>query len=68
MPAFSINILILLLMVIITNHQNKLDISKKLGVTLSLISYALRFRINSLTAMRIRHLAMNCCGGYYLPD
>ena len=55
-------------MVIVTNHQSKLDISKRLSVSLSFISYSLRFEANSLLAMRIRHLAMNCCGAYYLPN
>lgn len=62
------NRLILLLMVVVTNHQNKLDISKTLGVSLAFISYALRFESNSPLAMRIRHLAMNCCGAFYLPN
>lgn len=55
-------------MVVVTNHQNKLDISKTLGVSLAFISYALRFESNSPLAMRIRHLAMNCCGAFYLPN
>lgn len=53
-------------MVIVTNHQNKVELSHKLKCSLSFISYALRFESNSYLAMRIRHLVMNCCGGFYL--
>jgi len=52
--------------VIVTSAENKRAISKQLGTTLSFISYALRFESHSYLAMRIRHLAMNCLGGYYL--
>lgn len=53
-------------MTIVLNHLSKEEISRNLGLSLTSISYALRFKSNSLLAMRVRHLAMNCCKGFFL--
>lgn len=51
---------------IVCKHDSKVEISKVMSLSLTSISYALRFKTNSLVAMRVRHLAMNCCNGFFL--
>lgn len=53
-------------MQIVIKHGERVELSKKFGVSLSLICFALNFGCNSLICQRIRHLAMNCERGIFI--
>lgn len=53
-------------MVIVLRTRDRRELVKQSGASPTLVSYALRYVCNSELAQRIRHLAMNCCGGIFL--